>query len=70
MTEKKPHLKIFCKKCGFYKPWCSTSDDCEAPENLKDTYHGNYKEYDKKPSRINANNDCDWFKIKIGKMDW
>lgn len=38
---------------------------CAAPENKKDTYMLPKSELSRKPSEINANNDCPWFKKMI-----
>ncbi|OPY03535.1 MAG: hypothetical protein A4E60_00200 [Syntrophorhabdus sp. PtaB.Bin047] len=37
-------------------------DACLAPENMNDTHRAPQSKPDRKPSEINANNDCPWFK--------
>ena len=54
---------IFCIKCMFLK---DKERECENPENLelrRDWYNEYFKSKEK-PSKINKNNDCVWFKEK------
>lgn len=64
--------KVYCGKCANYRErmWKTTiwpegeliDDICFAPENKKDTHMEPAGDVTRKPSEINANNDCPWFK--------
>lgn len=54
---------VFCIKCMYLK---DKEKDCEYPANLefKQNWYNEYYKPKDKPSQINKNNDCAWFKEK------
>ncbi len=70
--EAIPKPKVYCEKCVSFKRSSQQvnrfttrwEQGCYATQNLKDTYMTPQAKLDRKPSEINANNDCPWFREK------
>lgn len=67
--EAIPKPRVYCMDCMSFRNGLSGNIEelfdrskCLAPENMKDTHRAPRSKPDRKPSEINANNDCSWFK--------
>ena len=56
--------EIYCKKCQYYE---MVFDYCNCPYNIAidKEYDDIYTRHIDSPARLNANNDCKWFKAGI-----
>lgn len=68
MTEK---TKVYCKDCQFFPlnyAMGISLNPCKHPANTEEILENSWfsptthSSYERKPSEINANNDCVWFR--------
>lgn len=75
--EAIPKPRVYCMDCMSFRNGLSGNiigpsgleelsdgSKCLAPENMKDTHRAPRSKPDRKPSEINYNNDCPWFRGK------
>jgi hypothetical protein len=70
---------IFCPGCRYYSPTRAniptrrvSYDTCSHPDNWRRVvnYRGEWFERADSPKKINAGNDCKWFRQRRSLLDW
>lgn len=53
--------KVYCSNCKYYSSFLNV-DDCNAPENIRDSYSKSDSGRRDKPWWINCTNNCKYYK--------
>lgn len=61
---EKVNIKIYCRKCLYYKNLGYMNGGCQNKNNYKDTWFGEKTVIRETVKILNKNNDCSWYEEK------